>query len=523
MILLYVFAGVAALMGIGYMLWQTFFHVELWEKQIRLLRSLQPTMDGDLFSHHIVCEDEEDLEDDPQASHRIKSIPLRRFGNYRNLSTLPPVVIIPGLGGSQLFWRGQKRFPISQMCNLSQEEWASIWISMETLFPTCVGGSCFVDNFRPLYDTKQNKWVNSPSIEVQPLGFGTLESIDTLFTFAGMKNWSITYFRNFTNRLRRYGYQDQVNLFGAPYDFRVNLSPDVRQEYFKKLKTLIETAYLQNHQTKVAIVTHSMGSPTAQVFFNQFVDSGWKSKYIQSFIPISAAWGGSPRATEAMLSGVNLVVIPRQRVKQLVQPMSGTAWMLPDPNLYPLKSSVRISNSDNVKQDYSFGNKDMSELLKQAGLHPDSIKGIEKHVFSQRQTMFQAPRVPTFPINGRCLGYSNGFGEGRGQACSLIYERGDLDQGPSWAWNESVYYQAMRDDPSVPQNHMVNRIPLPASEMVGDFTVPYLSLQIPKYMWNQSEPVVIKEFVGSAEYNHAAILSQPEVVDYAMQVIMEHT
>ena len=66
------------------------------------------------------------------------------------------------------------------------------------------------------------------------------------------------------------------------------------------MKKLVEETYSTNNNTKVHIVTHSMGGPVSLYFLNSMTYE-WKKKYIASFAPIAAPWSGSPKALRTMV------------------------------------------------------------------------------------------------------------------------------------------------------------------------------------------------------------------------------
>lgn len=109
--------------------------------------------------------------------------------------------------------------------------------------------------------------------------------------------------------------------------------------------------------------------------------------------------------------------------------------------------------------------------------------------------------------------------------CGFVYKHGlngqETDQ-PNHIMNETAYYQYMRNTPSLKTN-IVNKVDLPTEQMVGDGTVPFLSMMVPQYYWRQNQPIVYKWFVGGGQYGHSTILDQPEVVDYIMDVMLTAT
>ncbi|KAF4301576.1 phospholipid:diacylglycerol acyltransferase [Botryosphaeria dothidea] len=103
---------------------------------------------------------------------------------------------------------------------------------------------------------------------------------------------------------------DPTNAFTAAYDWRLSYGNyEVRDQYFTRLKTHIETAVRISNK-KVVLLSHSMGSQVLYYFFH-WVEaegygnggSGWVDAYVDSWINISGCMLGTPKGMPAVLSG----------------------------------------------------------------------------------------------------------------------------------------------------------------------------------------------------------------------------
>ncbi|KAE8412829.1 Lecithin:cholesterol acyltransferase-domain-containing protein [Aspergillus pseudocaelatus] len=103
---------------------------------------------------------------------------------------------------------------------------------------------------------------------------------------------------------------DPTNAFTAAYDWRLSyLNLEIRDQYFSRLKSYIETAVLVKGE-KVALASHSMGSQVLFYFF-KWVEhpehgkgsSDWVNKHIASWINISGCMLGAVKGLTAVLSG----------------------------------------------------------------------------------------------------------------------------------------------------------------------------------------------------------------------------
>lgn len=77
---------------------------------------------------------------------------------------------------------------------------------------------------------------------------------------------------------------------------------DENQEFFIKLKDLVEETYKTNNNTPVALIAHSMGGPMSLYFLHQQTQA-WKDKYIRTIVTLSGAWGGSLKSIKVYAVG----------------------------------------------------------------------------------------------------------------------------------------------------------------------------------------------------------------------------
>ncbi|KAL1512992.1 hypothetical protein ABEB36_002483 [Hypothenemus hampei] len=196
---------------------------------------------------------------------------------------------------------------------------------MELLVPIVI--DCWIDNIKLIYDNATRTTHNPPGVDIRVPGFGnseTVEWIDPSHATSG------AYFKDVANTLVSLGYVRNVSIKGAPYDFRK--APNENQDYFVKLKKLIEDTYEENNQTSVMLIVHSMGGPTSLYFLN-LQSQSWKDKYVKNLISLGGAWGGSVKAIKVYAMGDDLgsfVLRPSiMRPQQISLP--STAFLLPSP------------------------------------------------------------------------------------------------------------------------------------------------------------------------------------------------
>ncbi|KAM0677201.1 phospholipid:diacylglycerol acyltransferase [Binucleata daphniae] len=192
-----------------------------------------------------------------------------------------PVIIIPGITSSILeIWQGK-----------NHEFRTNIWGKSDMIIQML---------------TNINKWVENIVLNkdgLDPEGIkiraaNGLSSSDYIFPMYWV--W-----QKILNNFGILGY-DHLNLHVSTYDWRLSLENlEKRDKYFSRLKLEIEMFYKLNSNTKVVLLTHSLGSLTA-LHFLQWVsetDPEFVDKHIQSFINIAAPFLGVTKSISGLLSG----------------------------------------------------------------------------------------------------------------------------------------------------------------------------------------------------------------------------
>ncbi|XP_076447791.1 lysosomal phospholipase A and acyltransferase-like [Babylonia areolata] len=90
-----------------------------------------------------------------------------------------PVILVPGLGGSQLWAKltGKRSRP-HWFCKRTTSDYFNIWLSLTEMLPMVI--DCTLDNFRLHYDAKNHVTRNTQGVDIQPLHFGHPRSIEWL-------------------------------------------------------------------------------------------------------------------------------------------------------------------------------------------------------------------------------------------------------------------------------------------------------------------------------------------------------
>lgn len=235
-----------------------------------------------------------------------------------------PIIFIPGDGGSQVEARLNKTSVVHYICEKTSSGFFNIWLNLELLVPVVI--DCWIDNMKLTYDNSTRITSNQDGVEIRIPGWGdpfTVEYLDPSKASPG------SYFKDIANMLvNDLGYIRNFSLRGAPYDFRKG--PNESDEFFIKLKSLIEETYTMNNDEPVTLIAHSMGGPMTLIFLQRQTEK-WKDKYVNSLITLAGVWGGSVKALKVFAIGDDLgAYVLRESVlkdEQITSPSLG--WLLP--------------------------------------------------------------------------------------------------------------------------------------------------------------------------------------------------
>lgn len=255
----------------------------------------------------------------------VLSLAARPAGSWHvKTKQISPVILVPGDGGSQVNAKINKSSVVHYICAKISDDYFNLWLNMELLVPVVI--DCFIDNLKLNYDNVTRTTSDQPGVDIQIPGWGdpfVVEYIDPSRASPG------SYFKDIGNMLvNELGYIRNLSLRGAPYDFRKG--PSESEEFFAKLKELVEETYIMNNNTPVTLLAHSMGGPMSLIMLQRQTQK-WKDKYVNSLITLSAVWAGSIKAIKVFAIGDDLgAYFLRESVlrnEQITSPSLG--WLLP--------------------------------------------------------------------------------------------------------------------------------------------------------------------------------------------------
>ncbi|CAH8549446.1 unnamed protein product [Dicrocoelium dendriticum] len=230
----------------------------------------------------------------------------------------PPVIIVPGFGGSRAYIRSKER---------TGEPFKQLWLDLKNIIDPSVLTKLFeLTHLNNNHQSQENE-----KFEIIFPGWGDTRNLEYL---DDSKHVLGRQFNTFvTSLVNTSFYRRNLSIRGAPYDFRK--TPHENKMFMINLKKLIEQTYALNEMTRVALISHSMGTLYCAYFLHLQTQS-WKKTYLQTFIAISGPFGGAARTTKAIASGDNFGVshYPPLSVRRMLRSFSSLALLLPDERLW---------------------------------------------------------------------------------------------------------------------------------------------------------------------------------------------
>lgn len=398
----------------------------------------------------------------------------------------PPVVLVPGLGGSRLY----------------DTSGALRWCNWQGFLPHVT------NNWRDSLTVRYNQVTQEfeePALThtayrtdhwrdeqfVPTADFGGCDGVGNVLSRSVKSSWQ---FQGLINEAVSQGYTEGLDLLGAPYDFRKITSPKVWTEYCRSLKALVEHCC-----SPVVLVSHSMGSVLLLTFLNKYLMqvlktcdkvATWKQRHIKRWVTVNGAFGGAGKALRSFLSGDNngMGYICDTGCHDWYQPLlenaSGVLWMLPSPLVFTAQEPVVTVGT----QGYSAFQ--LPTLLEKvsplaAAAYKDTVLPL---------LTVEAPGVPVVSVTSTQPG----------TAMQCSYKNESFHFTNVTMVDERVYYSASSTQ---------------VQHMCGDGTVPYLSLMVPqRWMDAQSQPVTFLR-IKQEDVAHTSILIEPRAVKLIMTVL----
>ena len=243
-----------------------------------------------------------------------------------------PVVLLPGIGGSILV---NKERPTRKV--LHKELVHNRWLNVYPYIPKSMDEWKYDMGCKVLRSADGRRVIGleplNKNIDVYEMG-GTQGMKDLLPEFAFLTKrmrdamhdmFAVRYFHDMCEMLYAEGYQDFVNLFGVPYDFRLVLDPMYRLCYFWTLQNIIERT-----GQPCVIFAHSLGAILFKWFVSTMVTREWIDANIAEAIIVSPPFAGSAAALKTIMFGDFYVSYFHKLYKDELQVNSGIVMCMPN-------------------------------------------------------------------------------------------------------------------------------------------------------------------------------------------------
>lgn len=276
---------------------------------------------------------------------------------------LSPVILVPGYGGSRLEAKWDRSQVEHYVCE-SKSDWTNIWLDVKRLLPYMI--DCLIELFKLELDHTTNSTRNTAGVEVRVRDPDDLSTVEYLID---LRAPTFGYFALIIKRLENdLGYERNVNLRGAPYDFRK--APNELLDYFRSLKLKTEQSYKLNNRQAVTFICHSMGCNNV-LYFLQRQPLAWKEKYVRRVISLAAPWAGSMAALRAAALGDNLgltYLLNEATLNKAQRSLPSTVYLFPHKDVFSDVPLVRSHVKGPSSKTYSTHNyRDFFSKLN----HPD--------------------------------------------------------------------------------------------------------------------------------------------------------
>ncbi len=264
------------------------------------------------------------------------------------IGQLDPVIIIPGITGTELFYNAEK-----------------IWLDqVKAVFSPS-------DDF---LDVLSMDDAGSPLFEI------TTGEVTRSIDFPIIDVPAIDVMQGLIDELRTAGYEEGQNLFIFPYDWREHIS-----ESAQSLNEFINNNILG--QQKIDIIAHSMGGLVIKKYLLDF-----GNEKIDKLIFAGTPHTGSPKSAKTLIFGDPLVpyipVINYSTIKEIARNMPAIYELLPDENYFDysgyLKSNSNLLNYDSTKNKLTeLGANshliEQAELFHSSGIDEINLRGIDAY------------------------------------------------------------------------------------------------------------------------------------------------
>ena len=256
-----------------------------------------------------------------------------------------PIILVPGLGSSALVVEESNENPLWRddllwlsVQKLSSSKLKSIAKHMGTKFQppdsrqlSVLEGNNFVRHM--MLDPHGDGVSDPEGIRVRPVpgltGCSYLAKEKALASSSYVMGAIV-------ETLKGVGYEEHVNLFGAPYDWRVPIPAlEARDGYFSKMEEQLESI-LQSQGRPSVLFGHSNGNRVIQYFLHWLEGKNgreWIDKHVYGFMAVGAPFLGSAKGIRCLTTGDRMGLeffLTESEGKELIRSCGSVPAILPD-------------------------------------------------------------------------------------------------------------------------------------------------------------------------------------------------
>lgn len=259
-----------------------------------------------------------------------------------------PIIMVPGYGGTRLEAKLNKPSVVRYFCDL-ESDWSDVWINVKLLLPYMI--DCLIDNLRLEYNPLNHTTHNTPGVDIRVKNPNSITSVEYLHQ---LPLSGFAYFAPIVDKIIdsfQGGYERELNIRGAPYDFRK--APNELGEHFENIKYNTESLYDSNNEKKITFICHSMGCNQMLYFFYKQPQE-WKDKYVKRLISLAAPWAGSFSALRAAALGDDLgmpYLFSESKLIKVQRSLPSTIFLFPNKQVF---SDVPLIRSNVVSEHNKF-------------------------------------------------------------------------------------------------------------------------------------------------------------------------
>lgn len=206
-----------------------------------------------------------------------------------------------------------------------------MWDFLQSIIDT----NNFIKHIQTSYDPDQDLFTDPNVYSTEVVGWGTTSGLDHLDDKMASSTY---YFHQVITALKNAGYKDGVDLFGAPYDFRLENFKSATADggLFSNLKALIENIHSTTGDP-VFFVSDGAAAGVLRHFLVHYVDADWKATNIAGWVSAGGGFGGAPVVFHYLISykPAFIPTLNGQQMHQAEEYYAGLYWGLPQINTYP--------------------------------------------------------------------------------------------------------------------------------------------------------------------------------------------